>query len=47
VVGLGCGDRWVAEFDIVGFFDNSRHTRSVREAAKVVVDPEVVDLVRR
>jgi group II intron reverse transcriptase/maturase len=41
------GDRWVAEFDIVGFFDNLRHNRLLREVAKVVDDVEVVGLVRR
>ena len=41
------GDRWVAEFDIVGFFDNLRHPRFLREVSKVVDDPEVVGLVRR
>jgi RNA-directed DNA polymerase len=41
------GDRWVAEFDIEGFFDNLSHARLVREFAKVVTDPEVVGLVRR
>lgn len=41
------GDRWVAEFDIVGFFDNLRHARLLREVAKVVDDPEVIGLVRR
>ncbi|MGH8875220.1 MAG: group II intron reverse transcriptase/maturase [Acidimicrobiia bacterium] len=41
------GDRWVAEFDIVGFFDNLRHPRLLREVAKVVDDPEVIGLVRR
>jgi retron-type reverse transcriptase len=28
------GDGWVAEFDIVGFFDNLRHARLLREVAK-------------
>ncbi|CAN5150678.1 hypothetical protein BH18ACT4_BH18ACT4_14150 [soil metagenome] len=41
------GDRWVAEFDIVGFFDNLRHARLLREVAKVVDDVEVIGLVRR
>lgn len=41
------GDRWVAEFDIVGFFDNLRHSRLLREVAEVVDDPEVLGLVRR
>ena len=41
------GDRWVAEFDIVGFFDNLRHPRLLREVAKVIDDPEVVGLIRR
>lgn len=41
------GDRWVAEFDIVGFFDNLRHARLLREVAKEVEDPEVIGLVRR
>lgn len=41
------GDRWVAEFDIVGFFDHLRHPRLLREVAKVVEDPEVIGLVRR
>lgn len=41
------GDRWVAEFDIVGFFDNLRHARLLREVAKVVDDPEVIGLIRR
>ena len=41
------GDRWVAEFDIVGFFDNLNHHRLLREVAKVVDDPEVLGLVRR
>lgn len=41
------GDQWVAEFDIVGFFDNLRHNRLLREVAKVVDDVEVVGLVRR
>lgn len=41
------GDRWVAEFDIVGFFDNLNHQRLLREVAKVVDDPEVVGLIRR
>lgn len=41
------GDRWVAEFDIVGFFDNLNHRRLLREVGKVVDDPEVIGLVRR
>jgi group II intron reverse transcriptase/maturase len=41
------GDHWVAEFDIVGFFDNLNHQRLLRELAKVVDDPEVIGLVRR
>ena len=41
------GDRWVAEFDIEGFFDNLSHKRLVRWFAKFVDDPEVVGLVRR
>jgi RNA-directed DNA polymerase len=41
------GDRWVAEFDIVGFFDNLRHQRLIREVSKVVGDPEVIGLIRR
>ncbi len=41
------GDRWVAEFDIVGFFDNLNHHRLLREVGKVVKDPEVIGLVRR
>jgi len=41
------GDRWVAEFDIVGFFDNLRHPRLLAEVAKVVEDVEVLGLVRR
>lgn len=41
------GDRWVAEFDIVGFFDNLRHARLLREVAKVVDDVEVIGLIRR
>jgi group II intron reverse transcriptase/maturase len=41
------GDRWVAEFDIDGFFDNLNHRRLVREVAKVIDDPEVLGLVRR
>ena len=43
---IGC-DRWVAEFDIVGFFDNLRHARLLREVAKVVDDVEVIGLIRR
>lgn len=41
------GDRWVAEFDIEGFFNNLRHNRLLREVAKVVDDIEVIGLVRR
>lgn len=41
------GDRWVAEFDIRGFFDNLSHNRLLREVAKEVDDPEVIGLVRR
>jgi RNA-directed DNA polymerase len=41
------GDRWVAEFDIVGFFDHLRHARLLREVAKVIDDVEVVGLIRR
>jgi RNA-directed DNA polymerase len=41
------GDRWVAEFDIVGFFDNLRHARLLREVTKVVDDVEVIGLIRR
>ena len=41
------GDRWVAEFDIVGFFDNLRHARLLREVAKEVDDVEVIGLIRR
>lgn len=41
------GDRWVAEFDISGFFDNLRHPRLLREVAKEVDDVEVVGLIRR
>jgi RNA-directed DNA polymerase len=41
------GDRWVAEFDIEGFFDNLSHQRLLRWFAKFVDDPEVVGLVRR
>lgn len=41
------GDRWVAEFDIMGFFDHLRHPRLLREVAKEVDDPEVIGLVRR
>lgn len=41
------GDRWVAEFDIEGFFDHLRHTRLLREVAKEVDDPEVIGLIRR
>jgi len=45
--GIRRGDRWVAEFDIVGFFDNLNHRRLLREVGKVVDDPEVIGLVRR
>jgi RNA-directed DNA polymerase len=41
------GDRWVAEFDIVGFFDNLNHQRLLREVGKVIDDPEVLGLIRR
>jgi RNA-directed DNA polymerase len=41
------GDRWVAEFDIEGFFDHLRHPRLLREVAKEVDDPEVIGLIRR
>jgi RNA-directed DNA polymerase len=41
------GDRWVAEFDLVGFFDNLRHARLLREVAKVIDDVEVIGLIRR
>jgi len=41
------GDRFVAEFDIVGFFDHLRHPRLLREVAKEVDDPEVIGLLRR
>ncbi len=41
------GDRWVAEFDIEGFFDHLRHPRLLREVAKEVEDPEVIGLIRR
>ena len=41
------GDRWVAEFDIMGFFDHIRHGRLLREVAKEVDDPEVIGLIRR
>ena len=41
------GDRWVAEFDIVGCFDNLDHSRLLREVDKVVDDSEVIGLVRR
>ena len=43
----GCGRRsgevieWVAEFDIVGFFDNLTHHRLLGELAKVLDDPEI------
>lgn len=45
--GIRSGDRWVAEFDIVGFFDHLSHKRLLREVAKVIDDPEVVGLIRR
>ncbi|MEA2010849.1 MAG: group II intron reverse transcriptase/maturase [Actinomycetota bacterium] len=45
--GIRSGDRWVAEFDIVGFFDHLRHNRLLREVAKVIDDPEVIGLIRR
>lgn len=41
------GDRWVAEFDVVGFFEHLNHNRLLREVAKVIDDPEVIGLVRR
>jgi len=41
------GDRFVAEFDIVGFFDHLHHARLLREVAKRVDDPEVIGLIRR
>jgi RNA-directed DNA polymerase len=41
------GDRWAAEFDIEGFFNNLRHNRLLREVAKVVDDVEVIGLIRR
>jgi group II intron reverse transcriptase/maturase len=41
------GDRWVAEFDIAGFFDNLNHRRLLREVGKVIEDPEVLGLIRR
>lgn len=41
------GDRWVAEFDIVGFFDHLNHNRLLREVAKEIDDPEVIGLIRR
>jgi RNA-directed DNA polymerase len=41
------GDRWVAEFDISGFFDNLNHKRLLREVAKVIDDAEVIGLIRR
>lgn len=41
------GDRWVAEFDIVGFFDNLNHNRLLREVGKQIDDPEVLGLIRR
>lgn len=37
----------MAEFDIVGFFDNLRHPRLLREVAKHVDDVEVIGLIRR
>jgi retron-type reverse transcriptase len=40
-------DGWVAEFDIVGFFDHLQHGRLLREVAKKVDDPEVIGLIRR
>jgi group II intron reverse transcriptase/maturase len=44
---IRCGDRWVAEFDIEGFFDHLSHTRLLRHVAKKIDDPEVIGLVRR
>jgi RNA-directed DNA polymerase len=41
------GDRWVAEFDIEGFFDHLSHRRLLRQVAKKIDDPEVIGLVRR
>ena len=41
------GDRWVAEFDIVSFFDNLSHPRLLREVEKHVDDKEVIGLIRR
>ena len=41
------GDQWVAEFDIVGFFNHLRHSRLLREVGKEVDDPEVIGLIRR
>ena len=41
------GDRWVAEFDIEGFFDHLSHSRLLRQVARKVDDPEVIGLVRR
>lgn len=41
------GDRYVAEFDIVSFFDNLRHPRLLREVAREVDDVEVIGLIRR
>jgi group II intron reverse transcriptase/maturase len=41
------GDRWVAEFDIVSFFDNLSHARLLREVGKHVDDKEVIGLIRR
>ncbi len=45
--GIRSGDRWVAEFDIVEFFDHLNHHRLLREVAKVIDDPEVIGLIRR
>jgi RNA-directed DNA polymerase len=41
------GDRWVAEFDVTGFFDHLSHKRLLREVAKGIDDPEVIGLIRR
>lgn len=41
------GDQWVAEFDIVGFFNHLRHPRLLREVAREIEDPEVIGLIRR
>jgi RNA-directed DNA polymerase len=41
------GDRWVAEFDIEGFFDHLSHARLLRQVAKKIDDPEVIGLLRR